>query len=243
MFRACWLVLVVAATLLLAPASAQPQSPYRTGEQIVVELYTSQGCDTCRRANRLLGQLAASPDVIAITFPVDYWDYLGWRDTFASSDFTQRQRRYWRSLHARSLYTPEIVMNGAAHVNAASAERVTDLLATFRAAPVHQGPRVTIERSGAGARVFVGRGRPHNPPADVWIVPFDPGPVWETVRTGDNAGHRVVHYNLAQGLSRIGAWTGEPARYEHRYCRRQCAVIVQERNGGPVIAAARTPAS
>jgi hypothetical protein len=210
------------------------------GDQILVELYTSQGCDTCRRANALLGALAAEPDILALTFSVDYWDYLGWRDTFALSDFSTRQRRYWRSLRSRALYTPEFVVNGAADVNGANETRVRETLAAFRAAPLRRGPRVVIERTGTDIIAHIARAPHQGDPADIWGVAFDPGPIWETVRTGDNAGHRVPHYNLVRNLSRLGQWSGEPARFEYGYCRRQCAIIVQARLGGPVLAAART---
>jgi hypothetical protein len=228
----------VALTLLCAPAAAQ--APHRTGEHILVELYTSQGCNTCRRANRLLGQLAEEPDIIALTFPVDYWDYLGWRDTFAQSDFTLRQRRYWRSLRARSLYTPEIVVNGAAHTNGAREEGVRAMIASFRTAPVQPGPRIAIQRDRSRIQVQIGRGPPRDGLTDVWVIPYDPGPVWQTVRTGENAGHRVAHYNLARDIRRLGEWMGEPARFEYSYCRPECVIIVQERAGGRVLAVART---
>jgi hypothetical protein len=224
---------------LCTPAFAQ--TPHRTGDLILVELYTSQGCDTCRRANRLIGVLAAEPDILALTFSVDYWDYLGWRDTFALSEFTARQRRYWRSLRSRSLYTPEVVVNGAAHVNGAHEDRVRELLGAFRAAPLQRGPRITIERDGTDIRVQIARAPHQGEAADVWGVGFDPGPIWEMVRTGENAGHRVAHYNLVRNLRRLGEWSGEPMQFRYGYCRRQCAVIVQRKLGGPVLAVARTP--
>ncbi|MGE0829681.1 MAG: DUF1223 domain-containing protein, partial [Hyphomonadaceae bacterium] len=193
------------AALFASPSAfAQTQDAnapmHRTGSPIVVELYTSQGCFTCRRANRLLGEIASDPDVIALTFPVDYWDYLGWHDTFARDEFTRRQRRFWLTLHIRSLYTPGILINGERHVNGAREPQVRALLQSFRTAPMRRGPNVAIRQAGRETRVEIGRGSAPAEPADIWIVTFDPGPEWVTIQAGDNRGQRMAHYNLVRTI-------------------------------------------
>ena len=104
-------LLILAATLaglaLAGAAEAETVTP-----RAVAELFTSQGCSSCPPADKVWNDLAGRGDVLALTLPVDYWDYLGWKDTLAKPSHTQRQRGYARSLHARSIYTPQSVING-----------------------------------------------------------------------------------------------------------------------------------
>ncbi|MBI1188329.1 MAG: DUF1223 domain-containing protein [Alphaproteobacteria bacterium] len=243
-----WRRIMMAAALLAAlawdacaPARAQERPVHRTGAPIVVELFTAQSCDLCARANRTLSQYARDGDVIALTFPVDYWDYLGWRDTFAQNAFTRRQRTYRRSFGGRGLATPEIVVNGMRHAHATRADEIDTMLTEINRAPLRPGPSITITPRNRRADIIVGRGAAPSEPADVWIVAFDPGPVWETIGGGVNRGQRMPHYNLVRELRRAGSWSGAPARFDQVYCPRDCAVLVQAARGGPILAAARTP--
>src|SRR3981189_1617650 len=99
---------VCAIVAIIRPAHAEPRA--------VVELFTSQGCSSCPPADRVLGELAKDPSVIALSLPIDYWDYLGWKDTLADSRFSARQKAYSRARGDREVYTPQAVVNGAAHV-------------------------------------------------------------------------------------------------------------------------------
>jgi len=99
---------VCAIVAVIRPAHADPRA--------VVELFTSQGCSSCPPADRVLGELAKDPSVIALSLPIDYWDYLGWKDTLADSRFSARQKAYSRARGDREVYTPQAVVNGAAHV-------------------------------------------------------------------------------------------------------------------------------
>ena len=94
--------------LLAAPAAAAPRPP------VVVELYTAQGCASCGEANAFIGKLAERPGVLPLTFPVDYWDYLGWPDTFAKPEFAKRQKAYVANLAVSEPYTPQVVVDGRA---------------------------------------------------------------------------------------------------------------------------------
>src|SRR5262245_45802018 len=107
------IVMVLAA--LTSDAVAQPASG--GGSPVVVELFTSQGCFQCPRANRLVGAMARRPNVLALTFPVSIWDYLGWRDTLARPEFSTRQRAYSQRLHVRGRATPQLVFNGASQLS------------------------------------------------------------------------------------------------------------------------------
>src|SRR5919201_326871 len=99
---------VCAIIAVIRPAHADPKA--------VVELFTSQGCSSCPPADKLLGDLAKDPSVIALSMPIDYWDYLGWKDTLADSRFSARQRAYSRTRGDREVSTPQAVVNGEVHV-------------------------------------------------------------------------------------------------------------------------------
>src|SRR6202051_324984 len=99
---------VCAIVAVIRPAHADPRA--------VVELFTSQGCSSCPPADRVLGELADDPSVIALSLPIDYWDYLGWKDTLADSRFSARQKAYSRARGDRDVYTPQVVVNGSTHV-------------------------------------------------------------------------------------------------------------------------------
>src|ERR1700754_250227 len=96
---------------------------------VVVELYTAQGCASCGEANAHVAKLADKPGVLALTFPVDYWDYLGWADTFAKPEFADRQKAYVAKLSLREPYTPQVVVDGATQAPGAKADRVDQLVA------------------------------------------------------------------------------------------------------------------
>src|SRR4051795_2587142 len=100
---------VCAIIAVIRPAHAEPRA--------VIELFTSQGCSSCPPADRILGELAKDPSVIALSMPIDYWDYLGWKDTLADSRFSARQKAYSQMRGDRNVYTPQVVVNGAAEVN------------------------------------------------------------------------------------------------------------------------------
>src|SRR5947209_11482768 len=97
-------------------ASADPRA--------VVELFTSQGCSSCPPADKLLGELAKDPNVITLSLPIDYWDYLGWKDTLADKRFTARQKAYSHMRGDREVYTPQVVINGKIHAVGSDRESI-----------------------------------------------------------------------------------------------------------------------
>ena len=99
---------ICAIVAVIRPAHADPRA--------VVELFTSQGCSSCPPADKIIGELSNDPSIIALSMPIDYWDYLGWKDTLADSRFSARQRAYSRMRGDREVYTPQVVVNGSAHV-------------------------------------------------------------------------------------------------------------------------------
>lgn len=228
-------LLALAATATAAQAQEETHRP-----QVVVELYTSQGCTQCPRANRLLGRFSHEDGVLALTFAVGIWDYLGWSDTFAQPAFTDRQRAYSRALRVRGRFTPQLVMNGQRQVSASDWDDARAALEEVRAAARPEGaPEITMSRLRSGrVRVTVGAGRAVN--ADIWLVAFDPGPLTVVVAGGVNVNRTVAHYNVVRTIERIDTWNGSATWFERPRCTPECAVIVQEPDGGRIIAAAYT---
>lgn len=221
-------------SLLVAalPLCAQARSP------VVVELYTAQGCASCGEANAYVGQLAEKPGVLALTFAVDYWDYLGWQDTFAKPAFADRQRAYVARLDLREPYTPQVVINGRAQVGGLQDEKI-DKLVYDAAHTSHRGPDTAFIGK---RRVDVGSGTVPRGGAEVWLVRYDPREQDVTVRTGDNRGQTVPHRNVVVEIKRLGAWRGRPTAYRMPQASAEglaTAIIVQGSHGGRVLAAAR----
>ena len=115
---------VCAIVAIIRPAHADPRA--------VVELFTSQGCSSCPPADKILGELAKDPSVIALSMPIDYWDYLGWKDTLADARFTARQRAYSRVRGDREVYTPQAVINGSVHVIGSDRAGIENAINTTR---------------------------------------------------------------------------------------------------------------
>ena len=230
-FTAC---LVAAATLLGATAvRAEPQT--------LVELFTSQGCSSCPPADAFVAELGERDDIIALSMHVNYWDYIGWKDPFASEITTARQRSYARHLSRGMVYTPQTVIDGAAHTvgsNRASLERA------IRKARGAERPRLAIDLAltdDKGLSVSV-PGAHFSGQAAVWLARYDTERLTPVSR-GENAGRTLRNTNVVRVLQRIGTWTGEPLELRLPASvltageggRDGCVVIVQEENLGPVL--------
>ena len=210
----------------------------RAGGPVVVELFTAQGCAPCKDANHLVARVADRPGVIALTWPVDYWDYLGWKDTFAQPAYTLRQKAYAHRLGPRDVYTPQVVVNGAGQASGdddAAVERLIDKSG-------HGHRRLPKIRWAAHGRLIIGRGvTPTHAAADVWLVRYDPREQDVTVTAGDNRGATVIQKNVVRQIVRLGAWTGRPGTFKLPPASEPglgAAVIVQVARGGVILAAA-----
>jgi hypothetical protein len=233
-----WIGALALALIGAAPTAPAAQPALARGP-LVVELFTAQGCDSCPQANAILAEVAERDRVIALTFPVDYWDYLGWRDTFARPEFSARQRAYMARLGVRSIYTPEAVINGRHEASGVEAEAIGDLVDAEAARRVRL-IRPSIQTIGQGSRVSVGSGSAFAEPADVWLVRYDPVRRDVRVRGGDNDGKTVPHLNVVRELVRLGAWTGRARSYRlpaETAPGLRSVVIVQGAKGGPILAA------
>jgi hypothetical protein len=220
--------------LLLAGQPIAGTAEAIAGEQpTVVELFTSQGCSSCPPANANLALLSERPGVLALSFGVTYWDYLGWKDTFARPEFTDRQIAYEPRLGETGPFTPQIVIDGRADTVGNRLGSVETLVA---ASARPRGPNIRID----GASVSIGAATAPKDGADIWLVRYDPRRVDIPVGRGENGGRTLPHKNVVHALIRIGTWSGgevaltfPPAEDGQR-----SAVLVQEPHGGPILAAA-----
>jgi hypothetical protein len=195
----------------------------------VVELFTSQGCNSCPPADALLEELAKKGEVVALAYHVDYWDYLGWRDTMGSPENTARQQEYKRALGAASVYTPQAVINGRTHVNGA------DRAALERAIRNSDGLPVQIRVMWSGDSVVIHAGEAKGPitDANLMLVFFDE-PKKVRIGGGENGGRTITYWNAVTGVQPAGMWHGTPARFEMpaseiaKKGAGGCAVLLQE---------------
>jgi len=177
----------------------------------LLELFTSQGCSSCPPADKLLGELASDPSLIAVSVPIDYWDYLGWKDTLAIPGHSARQRAYARVRGDRQVYTPQIVVNGSTHVlgsDRAAVERAitqTDRNATIMSLPV------LVSVDGNELNVKVAAGNEHGS-GEVWLCPLAKSVPVEIGR-GENSGRMVTYHNVVRRWLKLGDWTGTDATW------------------------------
>ena len=200
----------------------------------VVELYTSQGCSSCPPANAAVAQLASRPEILALSFGVTYWDQLGWKDTFASKPYTDRQWAYAKGLHHDNVATPQVVINGRVDVVGQRVAEIENALRTARLAG--DGPAVTLR----AASVSISGGTPQRA-TDVWLVRYDPNIVQVPIRRGENTGKTLPHKNVVRELTRLGAWNGGLHSYAVPAgpAGLNTAILVQSATGGPILAAAK----
>lgn len=283
---AIWAVLVIglaAAGAARAQTGAEPFSlPLRpagggaeaaagapgAGVAVVVEYFTSQGCPACPPVDAFFAELADRPGIVALALHVDYWDYMGWADLFARPEFTARQKAYARAAGARMVYTPQIIVQGSAHVAGNRPVQVMDLIERHRDRPpelelsvARSGLRLEIraERPGEGgqapapALLAEASARALPPPAPgagaevlVQLVRYRPTAT-VTIERGENAGRTVTYRNIVTDWRVIGRWDGQ-GRFRAEaeapspgQGEERAVVILQEDGPGPILAAAPVP--
>jgi hypothetical protein len=226
----------VALSLTLA---ALPAVAADARHPLVIELFQSQGCSSCPPANANLFAWAARDDALALNFSVDYWDSLGWKDTFAKPKFTDRQLAYAKALGHSEVYTPQAIVNGRGDVTGADAAELQAL--AKREDRGAGGPDLSIEPG----RVAIGAGEAPPGGADVWLVRYDPATREVAVKRGENAGRLLPHAHIVVDLVLIGRWRGQPERFDlpaKTDPRLADAVLVQAAGAGPILAAVKQSA-
>jgi hypothetical protein len=184
--------------------------PAHTAEpRAVLELFTSQGCSSCPPADKIVGELAKDPSVIALSMPIDYWDYLGWKDTLADARFSARQRAYSRARGDREVYTPQMVVNGSVHVIGSDRGGIEDAIdRTDKAEGVMSVP-VTMTQSDNHLTVSVAASNkgPALMHGEVWICSISKAiPI--SIGRGENRGRELTYYNVVRNLFKVGDWNG-----------------------------------
>lgn len=214
----------------------------------VVELFTSQGCSNCPKADHAIERLAARADVVAIAYHVDYWNYMGWQDTLSAKENTARQYGYAKTLGIKNVFTPQIVLNGVHDTKLTNADQIVGELeqlgGTDKAMPV----TVSAELSPEEMTITIGAGADSVPDkADVVVAYFRKHSTVE-IQKGENQGKRIVYRNAVTKLETVGMWEGKaltvklPAAVLAKRGFDGCAILLQSHgrddNPGRILGAA-----
>ena len=225
-----------AASLLVRPVIAAARRP------VIVELFTSQGCSSCPPADAFLEKLKGEPGVVALSYHVDYWDYLGWRDTLGSAEYSQRQYDYAESRGDRNVYTPQMVINGGDHYVGSHRGKVSDGIAAARSATATQWVDIAMSDNKTDVMIDIAAGAATKE-ATLWLMAFAPM-ISTEIKKGENAGSTVEYYNVVRKMVPAGMWHGEAAKLvlpKSSVIPEDCkgwVALLQQGKVGPVIGAA-----
>jgi hypothetical protein len=220
----------LAAPAILRRAAAASETP------VLLELFTSQGCSDCPPADKLAGELAKLPGVQLATLNVDYWDYLGWKDTLAKSLYSKRQMDYAHARGDNNVYTPQMVINGATYAVGSRRGDIEAAMAKARASVLPIA--VTIAGSGADVEITLGEGPAMD--ATLWVMGVTPL-VSVAIARGENAGHGVIYHNVARQLVAAGRWNYKAQKYKLPKAGlmtpdcTSCLAVLQKGEAGPVL--------
>ncbi len=203
----------------------------------VIELYTSQGCSSCPPADQLMGTLTENTSVLGLSFSVTYWDYIGWKDTFADPENDLRQTLYRDQMNERYVYTPQMIVGGISHFVGSSSEQLETHLKTLKghARKINLSWRfidgdieIILPQTSTGATL--------------WQMDVDYRKKVDIGR-GENSGRSVTYHNIVRNIDKLGEWDGSPTTLRLKLDdlqakgRDACALLVQEQNHGPIIGA------
>lgn len=175
----------------------------------VYELFTSQGCSSCPPADKLAAELARRPDTVVLSMPVDYWDYLGWKDTLASPAFTKRQKAYAAARGDRNVYTPQIVVNGLVHVVGSDNDALAIATKDAGARDGVLDAAVAITPSGDGFTVAIDKAPGLR--GEVWLMATE-SKAEVAIGRGENSGHSITYTNVVRSMTKIGDYTGDAVK-------------------------------
>jgi hypothetical protein len=229
--------LAVAALLCAAAVFCPASSVAAEPAPIVVELFTSQGCNSCPPADAVLGELAGRDDVLPLSFHVTYWYRLGWPDSFGLAASTRRQEVYADSLGRRSLYTPQMVVGGRLDAVGSQRRRVLEAIELLQSHP-EPGPAITI----TNRELILPAG--DQGACTIWLIGFDRAHD-VAIERGENRGRRLRYHNVVRTIERLGRWTGAARTFELPLARQAAegrgglAILVQRDEDGAILTAAR----
>jgi hypothetical protein len=200
-----------AVVAVIAAASAQAQGTAQEAAQqprAVVELFTSQGCSSCPPADRLLGELSKDSSLVVLSVPVDYWDYLGWKDTLAFSGNSNRQRAYARTRGDREVFTPQAVVNGVAFALGSDKSAIDRAIVKSGTTIAH----VPVKLAVSAEKISVDVAGKSGGSGEVWLCPIS-SQVEVAIGRGENNGSRIVYHNVVRRWVKLGEWSGKPASF------------------------------
>jgi hypothetical protein len=226
----CGLALAAAIT---APAMAQDGTPV-----VVVELYTSQGCSSCPPADEFLAELARDPMVIPLALHVDYWDYIGWADSFADPKFTARQKAYARANGSRTIYTPQMIVGGIDRVEGNAPAEVASLV--MKHLMGHKSVTLSVTHDGDRLSIRATSAQQLGENVKIQLVRYTPEKSVEIIR-GENAGLTMTYHNIVTSWQVLGDWDGQaPLALDTSYPQGGPGVVILQTEGpAAILAAAR----
>lgn len=239
------LVLIGAAALHLAAFSAPAMAAEIYMPKGVVEVFTSQGCSSCPPADKFVTSIAKDKNVLALAFHVDYWDYLGWKDTFAKPSYTDRQRSYSRSFNENQVYTPQAIINGRSHTVGSRAKTISATLDQYGATNMGLSVPVNAAIKGDAIEVSIDAASKAKK-ATLWMVYFNNKRVVKVER-GENRGRDLTYSNIVRDVELVGMVEPNglkvmlPIKEVGKKGYDSCALILQEATAqgtpGPIIGA------
>jgi hypothetical protein len=198
----------VAPSLALACLAVLATHDVRAEPRAVIELFTSQGCSSCPPADKLVGEYAQDNSVIAMTLAVDYWDYLGWKDTLALAGHSNRQRAYARARGDREVYTPQAVINGAVHALGSDKAAIEKAIKKSGEHAASLALPVRMAVSGDTVTVSVPAAKDEKGQAEIWLCPITRS-VPVAIGRGENNGRTITYSNVVRRWIKLGEWTGK----------------------------------
>jgi len=200
------LSLVATASAMLASAMLT-SADVRAEPRAVIELFTSQGCSSCPAADKLAGELARDPSLVVMSLPIDYWDYLGWKDTLALPGHSRRQKAYSKARGDREVYTPQVVVNGVVHALGSDKDAIEHAIAQTRTLDGTLSIPVKLSVAGEQISVSVPAAKDASVNGEVWLCPITSN-AEVAIGRGENSGHTVTYHNVVRRWIKLGDWTG-----------------------------------
>jgi len=193
-----------ASSALTAASAGEPRA--------VIELFTSQGCSSCPAADKLLGELSRDPSLVTMTLAVDYWDYLGWKDTLAIHGHSNRQRAYAGARGESGVATPQAVINGLIAVNGSDKAAIEKAIAQTKATAAPLSLPVTMTVVDGKVTVAVPAAKDEHRGGEVWLCPItNAAPV--AIGRGENHGRTLTYHNVVRRWVKLGDWNGKATSF------------------------------
>lgn len=237
---------ILSAMLVLAVPGNAFSGDHNTGHLTVLELFTSQGCSSCPPADALMGEYARKPNMIALTYAVDYWDYLGWKDTLAQPAHARRQKAYAISRSDREVYTPQMVINGMTHAVGSRKQQISRRIESTEKKLSSIHVPVSVRETLDKLTVTIGDAPEalQKKEATLWLVLYQSA-VRVNIGRGENRGRKITYYNVVREMTPAGMWYGKMKTIDlPKSGLRQAgydgfALLLQQETGGPILGATR----